>query len=93
MIDEMRLNPISQGITHQYAEYNSPFGSKESIHFPQNKKGIAISRQNAAFAASAFRIIGLMDSPLAAFSAVKGKMVNASVQDKKPAISENRVAI
>lgn len=89
----MRLNPISQGITHQYAEYNSPFGSKESIHFPQNKKGVAISRQNTAFAAKVFSNNGLKDSPFAAFSAVKGKIVKASVQHKKPAISENRVAI
>lgn len=93
MIDEMRLNPISQGITHQYDEYNSPFGSKESIHFPQNKKGVAMSRQNVAFAVKAFNSKGLSDSPFAAFSAVKGKIVKASVQHKKPAISENRVAI
>ena len=93
MIDEMRLNPISQGITHQYAEYNSPFGSMDKSHFPQNKKGVAMSRQNVTFAEKAFNNKGLSDSPLAAFSAVNGKIVKASVQHKKPAISENRVAI
>ena len=36
---------------------------------------------------------GRVSSPFAAFSAAKGKIVKASVADKKPAISEKRVAM
>lgn len=61
--------------------------------FPKNIKGIESIKQKKALAIIDFTTRGLVSSPFAAFSATKGKMVNTSVHDRNPAISENRVAM
>ena len=93
MTEVMKVIPISHGIAHQYAVYLSPYGSRDNIHLPQNRKGTESAMQKRAFAPMTFNQRGLVSSPAADFSAVNGKIVNARVADRKPAISENRVAM
>ena len=61
--------------------------------FPKNIKGIESIKQKKALAIIDFTTRGLVSSPFAAFSAVKGKIVNVIVAARKPAISENLVAM
>ena len=61
--------------------------------FPKNRKGIESIKQKKALAIIDFTTRGLVSSPFAAFSAANGKMVNANVHARNPAISENLVAI
>lgn len=92
-IDVMKLSPINQGMAQEYVAYLSPFGRRERIVLPKKMNGSASVRQNTKFAIKDFIMSGRESPPLAAISAVNGKMVKAMVARRKVAISENLVAI
>ena len=70
-----------------------PWGSNARIVLPKNRNGAVRVMQKQALATIDLMTIGRVSSPWAAFSAANGKMVNANVHARNPAISENRVAI